>query len=351
MRLRVEHGRRDELKTLHPAYFAMVMATGIVSIAAHLHGVPVLPTVLLWLNVLFLTTLVAATGARIICYPQAFAADIQSHSRGVGFFTIVAGTAVFGTQLVLLIGTAEIAAAFWIAAATLWAVVTYGELAVLTVKPDKPSLADGLNGAWLVSVVAAQSVAVLTVLISAAGIFIGFQRPMLFMALVLWLGGGALYLWIVTLIFFRYTFVHMAPNDLTPPYWINMGAVAISTLAGATLAEHAGLSPVISDVMPFVKGFSLFFWAIATWWIPMLVVLGIWHYLMCGVPFAYDPLYWGGVFPLGMYSVATYHLTKILVAPFLMGLSQAFMIVALAAWSATLIGFLDAQLNPMNRVR
>ena len=40
MRLRFEHGRRDELKTLHPAYFAMVMATGIVSIAAHLHGVP-----------------------------------------------------------------------------------------------------------------------------------------------------------------------------------------------------------------------------------------------------------------------------------------------------------------------
>jgi hypothetical protein len=43
-----------------------------------------------------------------------------------------------------------------------------------------------------------------------------------------------------------------------------MGAVAISTLAGATLAEHAPLSPVISEMIPFVKGFSLFFWAIAT---------------------------------------------------------------------------------------
>jgi tellurite resistance protein TehA-like permease len=40
MRLRFEHGRRDELKTLHPAYFAMVMATGIVSIAAHLQAFP-----------------------------------------------------------------------------------------------------------------------------------------------------------------------------------------------------------------------------------------------------------------------------------------------------------------------
>lgn len=345
MRLRFAHGRRDELKTLHPAYFAMVMATGIVSIAAHLHGVPVLPTVLLWLNALFLAALVAATVMRILRYPHAFAADIQSHSRGVGFFTTAAATAVFGTELVLLIDAAGVAAVFWIAAAMLWAVVTYGELAVLTVKPDKPSLADGLNGAWLVSVVAAQAVANLTALIAAAGIFAGLQRPLLFMALVLWLGAGALYLFIMTLIFYRYTFVHMAPEDLTPPYWINMGAVAISTLAGATLAEHAALSPVISEIIPFVKGASLSFWAIATWWIPMLVVLGIWRYLMCGLPFAYDPLYWGGVFPLGMYSVATYHLTKIFEAPFLMWLSQAFMIIALAAWIATLLGFLDTRLK------
>ena len=102
MRLRFEHGRRDELKTLHPAYFAMVMATGIVSIAAHLHGVAVLATVLVWLNALFLAALVAATLARILRYPRAFAADIQSHSRGVGFFTTVAGTAVFGIQLLLI---------------------------------------------------------------------------------------------------------------------------------------------------------------------------------------------------------------------------------------------------------
>jgi hypothetical protein len=46
MRLRFQHGRLDNLKTLHPAYFALVMATGIVSIATHLHGIPVLPAVL-----------------------------------------------------------------------------------------------------------------------------------------------------------------------------------------------------------------------------------------------------------------------------------------------------------------
>ena len=351
MRLRFEHGRRDELKTLNPAYFAMVMATGIVSIAAHLHAVPLVPTVLLWLNGVFFVALAAATVARILRYPQAFAADIANHGRGVGFFTAVAGTAVLGTQLVVQIDAAAIAAGLWVAAAVLLAGVTYGELAVLTAKPDKPSLAEGLNGGWLVIVVAPQSVAILTVLIAGAGAFAGYQQPMLFMALVLWLSGGALYLCIVTLIFFRYTFVHMAPEEFTSPYWIDMGAVAISTLAGASLAEHAAASPVIGEIVPFVKGFTLFFWAIATWWVPMLVALGIWRYLLRGVPFAYDPLVWGGVFPLGMYSVATYHLTKIFEAPFLLPLSQAFMIIALAAWSATFLGFLDTRLKRAKRAQ
>ena len=138
MRLRFQHGRCDNLKTLHPAYFALVMATGIVSIATHLHGIPVLPAVLFWLNALFLSGLVAATGARILRYPRAFAVDIQSHNRGVGFFTTVAATAVFGTQLVLQLHAPKVATAFWIAAGVLWFVTTYGVLAVLTVNWISP---------------------------------------------------------------------------------------------------------------------------------------------------------------------------------------------------------------------
>ena len=84
-------------------------------------------------------------------------------------------------------------------------------------------------------------------------------------------------------------------------------------------------------------------------WIPLLVLLGIWRYLICGVPFAYDPLYWGGVFPLGMYSVATYHLAKILAAPFLLPLSQLFMIIAVLAWAATFAGLVDSRLNRLSR--
>ncbi|HWK49770.1 MAG TPA: hypothetical protein VNR40_07770, partial [Steroidobacter sp.] len=61
MKLRFQRGGRDELETLHPAYFALVMATGIVAIATHLHGVPVVPRLLFWLNTFFLASLAVIT--------------------------------------------------------------------------------------------------------------------------------------------------------------------------------------------------------------------------------------------------------------------------------------------------
>jgi tellurite resistance protein TehA-like permease len=45
-------------------------------------------------------------------------------------------------------------------------------------------------------------------------------------------------------------------------------------------------------------------------WIPMLVVLGCWRHIIRRFPLSYDPLYWGAVFPLGVYSVATYRVAE-----------------------------------------
>ena len=58
-----------------------------------------------------------------------------------------------------------------------------------------------------------------------------------------------------------------------------MGAVAISTLSGATLILDAQRSPLLQSMLPFLRGFTLFFWATGTWWIPMLVILGLWRHV------------------------------------------------------------------------
>ena len=93
---------RENVRTLHPAYFALVMATGIVSIAAHLTGMFFVGRMLAAINAVAYVTLIGMTLARVFFFPRAVFDDLIDHQRGVGFFTLVAATAVFGSQYVIL---------------------------------------------------------------------------------------------------------------------------------------------------------------------------------------------------------------------------------------------------------
>jgi tellurite resistance protein TehA-like permease len=329
-------GPASVVASLHPAYFAMVMATGIVSIAAQLEQFHVVASALFWLNNLFYLALTSLLIARAIRHTSRLLADISHHGRAVGFFTTVAATCVLGSQWLLLEGRWEVAAAFWTLGIVLWAATTYGIFTWLTVRESKPPLAEGINGGWLVSVVAGQSVAVLGAQL-APGFATRAPDALLF-CLVMWLGSGMLYIWIISLIFYRYTFFTMSPSDLAPPYWVNMGAVAISTLAGTALVGASSFSPLLAELLPFVKGLTLLFWATATWWIPMLVILGFWRHVVRRFPLRYDPLYWGAVFPLGMYTAATFRLATTVNEPVLLLIPRYSVYVALSAWSLVFAG-------------
>ncbi len=325
---------------LHPAYFALVMATGIVAIAAEFEGLRLLAVILSWFNVFAFIVLWVMTFARLGFYRSNFLRDVADFERGPGFFTLIAGTGVLGSQFVVVLARYSVAAVLWIFTIALWACLIYAIFATFTVEAHKPSLAEGINGGWLVAVVATQAVSNLSTLLAPR--FPAQERGMLFFALSMWLVGGMLYIWLISLIFYRYTFFHFSPSDLMPPYWINMGAMAISTLAGTTLIESAPRVPFLPDVLPFLKGFTVFYWATATWWIPMLVILGIWRHVIKKFRLSYDPLYWGAVFPLGMYAASTHRLSEVLELPSLLWLERAFVYISLVAWFAAFTGLVRA---------
>lgn len=316
------------------------MATGVVCVAAHLEGWEIVSHALAALNLAAFGLLWLLFILRFWRFPAAVARDFSDFRRAPGFFTIVAATAVVGTQAIVVHELPWGGLAAWLVALPLWALVIYGVFFRLITAEAKPTLGQGIDGGWLTAVVATQSLSVVGALVSPS---LGDWRvPVLFVSLSAWLFGGMLYIWLITLIVYRYLYFPVAPDDLTPPLWINMGAMAISTLSGALLILHAPTVPLLVELTPFLVGFTLLFWATATWWIPLLLVLGFWRHVTRRLPFVYDPLYWGAVFPLGMYTVATYRLSHALGATYLFWVPRLFACLALLAWALAFIGMLRA---------
>lgn len=336
----IQSGIRD----LFPAYFALVMATGIVSIAGHLLQMDFLAFPLFYLNIFFYVVLWALTLARLVLHFPRFLADLSNHSTGAGFFTLVAGTNVLGSQFVILNADLQTASVLWILGLALWLILIYAFFAVMTLKEEKPPLEKGINGAWLVAVVSTQSLAVLGALIATS--LGAWKDAFLFAVLCFYLLGCMFYILIISLIFYRFMFYKVDPQELTPPYWINMGAVAITTLAGANILLK-GDSAFLIDMIPFVKGFTLFFWATGTWWIPLLLIFGAWRHLYKRFPLTYHPAYWGLVFPMGMYTVCTFQLAKAMKLDFLLVIPQYFIYLALLAWLLTAFGLISRLLTSL----
>src|SRR5262249_5015229 len=147
---------------------------------------------------------------------------------------------------------------------------------------NAPGGADIVHGAWLNAIVGTQSLVILgTMLAPAQG---DSSTAMLVLAHALWGVGLVLYGIFIALFAHRIFFAAVKPDDLTPVLWIVMGAAAISTNAGSLLILSEGGTHFLTAMQPFIDGGTLTIWSWATWWIPLLLLFGIWKHGIWRVP-------------------------------------------------------------------
>ena len=190
------------------------------------------------------------------------------------------------------------------------------------------------NGTWFIWVVASQSVAVASA--SIEPVYASARRELAVLAVVSWSVGVFLYAAAGIMVALRLMLYEFGPQDLTPPYWVSMGALAITVLAGARIVEMAD-APMVEVTRGLIAGLAVVFWAFATWLIPVLVAAGWWRHVRRRVPLAYDATLWSIVFPLGMYAVAGLYLGRADHLPFVESIGRTGLWVALAAWLLVLV--------------
>ncbi len=320
-----------------PGLFTLVMSTGIVSLAAQVTGLALLAKALYAINQIAYLLLLALTLLGIGRSPRHFFRSLSDGANVYRVLPLVAATSVLGMQSLLLGGGTLLATMLLSMAGLLWLVMLYVLFFALMVGPTKAAFED-LHGGWLMAVVATQSVSILC---SALAPRLGMlSAEGMLLPLSLFLFGCVLYLLLIPWILQSLLFYRVTPDSLTPLNWINMGACAISVLAGSSLLAHLGLWAFLDQLRPFLAGISLLFWVLASWWIPLLILLGIWRHGLRRYPLRYDASYWGLVFPLGMYTVSTFRLGESTGIALLGQIPQFTVIAALLAWAVTMAGFL-----------
>jgi tellurite resistance protein TehA-like permease len=317
----------DAVRRLPPGAFAFVMATGIVSSAFDLVGQDAISAVLLAVSLIGLVLLTIAILWRVVAYRADLLRDAGEPSRAFGFFTVVAAVNVVGVRLY----TPEAPVATIVLAllsVPLWLLLTYGVPGTLILRDRDSPVSAEVDGSWFLWVVGTQSLAT-----AAAALDEHANNAVLADAAVgLWGIGVMLYVMLATLVTLRLLTTRRDPHKLGPSYWIYMGATAITVLAGSSILALSPDLPVFAATAAFVSGFTYVLWAFGMWWMPLLVVFGIWRHAVRHEPVRYESELWSIVFPLGMYSVASMHFGGVAALPVLAGIGEIGTWIAGLAW-------------------
>lgn len=276
--------KASPIATLFPGYFALVMATGIIAVAASQQ------------KIVWLADALYARRHRLHRSPdpdghpdRRFQPRLRDRPDQPRQRVRVPHDRrrhqVLGSASAVVHGWWDLAWILWWVSLALWAVLLYSTLIAVVLRGDKPGLGAGINGTWFLITVSTESIAVLGALLIP-------KHPsdaLAFTCVAMFLLGIVLYLIVMTMVFLRWTFQELEPTEADPPAWIAAGAVAITVLAGSNLLASGIVSPRLTRLAPLLEGFVILAWATATFCFPLMIAIGVWRHLVRRMPLRYHP--------------------------------------------------------------
>lgn len=353
---------KNFIRDIHPAHFAMVMATGIISLALKAMGYEHIAAVLFILNMAVYVFLISLLTLQAFLFWPNVRTNLKTPRRACTFLTFVIGTNTLGTQLIAFLHAPVAAIGLWILAFAAWIFCLYFISLIPVVAKTRP-IEEIIDGSTLLIAVSFESIALLGIrLLTACSIQ---NDTALFALWLFWIAGLASYFLIMPLVMYRLLFRPLKPADWGGPYWICMGAAAIITLTGSEIFLSLPMTASWGDIRAATGLLTFFTWMIATSCIPFLIVMDIWKHTKINLPgppplwirffpwarlgfgrrgktHFFEPPSWGRVFPMGMYTACTLDLAAVTGLGLLQTIPHYWIWYALAIWALTLVGAIRA---------
>jgi tellurite resistance protein TehA-like permease len=298
-----------------PDVFAAVMATGILSVAAGNHHYRQISETMGVLASLGLVVLIA-----LVIVTRRFAHwDLKDPDVALRLFTFVAACAVLDSRLASHAVLVQALGVVALASCLVLVVLSARNMSACAWS----QLRDRAHGGWELASVGTSGLAIVAAKVARYTP----ERWWLAVAVPVWVAALCIYGLMTWLILWRTVAERQDRDGFEPDTWILMGGLAIATLAGDnihTLAPAWLAGPVL--VVTVVT------WVTATLWIPPLIYFGLHRISQRPDVLRFAGVWWAFVFPLGMYSVASYTMAAEIGQRSLITVSLVFFWDALAAW-------------------
>ncbi|QYE34450.1 TDT family transporter [Polymorphobacter sp. PAMC 29334] len=311
---------REMIRQFTPNWFAATMGTGILALmlAQFPFAVPGLRGIGQGLWLLDIVLFIVFSGlyaARWIMFGsearRIFGHSIVSMFIGtipMGLATIINGLLAFGLPL-WGPGVVPVAEALWWLDIALAVVIGVGIPYLMFTRQDHS--VDQMTAVWLLPVVVAE-VAAVTGGLLAPHLAAADRFPTLVASYVLWGYSVPLAFGILAILILRMALYKLPPSSMASSSWLALGPIGTGALGMVVLGQAA---PAIFGAAGFAEAghvaaaggliVATILWGFGLWWL-LLGTLITARYARSGVPFNLG--WWGYIFPLGVYALATIRL-------------------------------------------